>query len=143
MSGIFFHLEGNITHPLKGKVKVYKNWLTQIAALENCIIKDIHFVFCDDEKILEINKQFLNHDYYTDIITFPYSQQKDSLKAEIYISIDTVSSNAETYDESFDSELKRVIAHGLLHMIGYNDKTEDDEKIMREKEDQCLNIFPE
>lgn len=143
MSGIFFHLEGNISHPLKGKVKVYKNWLTHIATLENCIIKDIHYIFCDDEKILEINRQFLNHDYYTDIITFPYSDKKDSLKAEIYISIDTVSSNAETYNESFDTELKRVIVHGLLHMIGYNDKTPEDEKKMREKEDECLRIFPQ
>lgn len=141
MQKIVFHNERNKIHPLKGKIKKYKNWLMAITAEEGGEIDEIHFIFCDDDYILEINRNFLNHDYFTDIITFPYSQKKNKLKADIYISVDTVRSNAEEYNESFENELNRVMAHGLLHLLGYNDKSEFESELMRKMEDGCVLLW--
>lgn len=141
MPGIYFHTEAISKNPLTGKQKLYKDWLQEVAGAEEGTIKEIHYIFCDDEYILQINKNYLNHDYYTDIITFPYSQGNKDIKADIYISIDTVRSNAEEFKTTFDDELKRVMVHGLLHMLGYQDKSIEQSSIMREKENQYINIF--
>ena len=103
-------------------------------------IGEIHYIFCDDEKILEINRQFLQHDYYTDIITFDYCEG-DTLSGDIFISVDTVSANAKEYSVSFDEELKRVMIHGILHLCGQNDKTADEQQEMRIKENNALRMI--
>ena len=103
-------------------------------------IGDIHYIFCDDEKILEINRQFLQHDDYTDIITFDYCEG-DTLSGDIFISVDTVTANAKEYSVSFDEELKRVMIHGILHLCGQNDKTADEQQEMRIKENNALRMI--
>lgn len=115
-------------------------WLSNIAKKEGKVISQLSYIFCSDEYILEINKTYLNHDYYTDIITFPYKQGHE-IESDIFISVDTVRSNATEYKTTFNNELLRVIAHGLLHMIGYGDKTEEDQKKMTEMEDLCLVLW--
>ena len=140
MPGIYFHAE-EVKNPLAGKVKKYKIWLDSLAANEGGHIEEIHYIFCNDSYILEINKSYLNHDYFTDIITFPYSEEKSGIKSDIFISLETVLSNSETYKEPFEKELHRVMAHGLLHLLGYNDKTPEDEKIMRKKENEYILLW--
>ena len=103
-------------------------------------IGEINYIFCDDEKILEINRQFLQHDYYTDIITFDYCEG-DTLSGDIFISVDTVTANAKEYSVSFDEELKRVMIHGILHLCGQNDKTADEQQEMRIKENNALRMI--
>ena len=98
------------------------------------------YVFCSDEFLLEINKQFLDHDTLTDIVTFDYTEGK-ILNGEIYISTDRVADNAKDFNVDFDIELRRVIIHGLLHMCGYGDKTEDEKELMRAKEDEYLVLW--
>ena len=94
----------------------------------------LRVIFLDDETLLLMNKEFLNHDYYTDIITFPIEEAEDTLEAELYISIDRVRDNAQKESESFSNELLRVFLHGILHLVGYKDDTAQAKKIMREKE---------
>ena len=142
MQGIYFHSEGTVKNPLSGKQKIYKQWLQEVAKKEEGCIQEIHYIFCDDSYILEMNKNYLNHDYYTDIITFPYSHDKKDIKADIYISVDTVASNAEQFNVTFDNELNRVIVHGLLHMLGYQDKSDEQALVMREKENYYISQFP-
>ena len=101
---------------------------------------DINYIFCDDDYILEINKQYLDHDYYTDIISFDYSVGNE-LHGDIFVSIDRVRENAVDFNVTFDEELKRVIIHGILHYVGYKDKTEEDEVLMRQKEDEKIKMF--
>ena len=115
-------------------------WLCDIAGTEEKEIKQVTYIFCDDEYLLEINKQYLNHDFYTDIITFPYKQGSE-IESDIFISVDRVKENASLYKVEFDRELIRVIAHGILHLMGYKDKTEEEEKVMREKEDWAIELF--
>jgi len=97
----------------------------------------LEYVLCSDEYILKVNKEHLDHDYYTDIITFPL--QESPLEATIFISVDRVKENAELYNCSEQDELHRVMVHGLLHLLGYNDKTTDEKKQMRLEEDNCLS----
>lgn len=104
---------------------------------------NLTYVFCSDEFLLEINKQFLAHDFYTDIITFPLSESDSKMEAEIYISIDRIRENAAVLKSSFMVELHRVIFHGVLHLLGYKDKTKAQEKAMRAKEDQWIALFSE
>ena len=102
----------------------------------------IDYIFCSDDYLLEINRNTLNHDYYTDIITFDLTpSKKGPIQSEIYISIDRVRDNAHTHGSSFNRELHRVIFHGLLHLLGYKDKTPKDEKIMRMMEDQFIALY--
>ena len=98
-------------------------------------------IFNSDESLLDINKQFLNHDYQTDIITFPIEETETELEAELYISIDRVKENAEDFGITFENELQRVIIHGTLHLCGFGDKSESEEKLMRQKEDEHLNYL--
>lgn len=97
-------------------------------------------IFCSDNYLLQINKEYLNHDYFTDIITFNYNDG-NKISGDIFISIDTVQSNASEYNVTFDEELMRVIIHGTLHLLGFDDKTKEQQIIMKQKEDEALNIF--
>lgn len=115
-------------------------WLMGLAQHYDVSIAQVNYIFCTDEAILEINRQYLDHDYYTDIITFPYSEGND-ISSDIFISIDTVQSNAHKFETSFETELTRVIAHGFLHLIGFKDKTEEDTLEMRKQEDFCIAEF--
>jgi rRNA maturation RNase YbeY len=99
---------------------------------------DISVIFCSDEYLLEMNKTHLNHDYYTDIITFNYVDD-NLISGDLFISVDRVKENAVKFDVSFNEELYRVILHGVLHLVGYNDKTDEEKKVMREKENYYLN----
>ena len=114
-------------------------WIRRTAALEGRKTGNISIVFCSDEALLAINRQYLKHDYLTDLITFDYSEE-DTISGDLMISIDTVRSNAETYGVSFRDELMRVIIHGILHLCGYGDKTPEEEKQMRALEDKYLAI---
>ncbi len=116
-------------------------WLKEVTKSEGCHINMLLYHFVNDEEILKINQNYLQHDYYTDIITFDYTEGK-GLKGEIFISLDTVTSNAKQLAESYEKELQRVIVHGLLHLIGYKDKTDREGAEMREKEDFYLNLRP-
>jgi rRNA maturation RNase YbeY len=117
-------------------------WLEKMAKSENKEISQMTFIFCNDEYILNINKQFLNHDFYTDIITFPYKQGKE-IESDIFISIERIRENAVTFNTTFELELLRVMAHGLLHLMGYLDKTENEKKEMRTQENKAINLFKE
>lgn len=118
--------------------KKYRNWLIEVAKKENKIIEGVNIVFVNDERILDINNNFLRHNYYTDIITFD-SSFLNKLSGEIYISIPTVKKNSKIYsNKSFRNEVNRVLVHGLLHLIGYDDKNNDEIKTMRSKEDCYL-----
>ena len=114
--------------------------LKLLIGLENYESGEITIVFCTDDYLLEINKTYLNHDFYTDIITFDYTMN-GVISGDLFISVDRVKDNAESFSVSFDNELKRVIYHGVLHLCGYKDKTEKDEKEMREKENFYMNQF--
>ncbi|NCC45613.1 MAG: rRNA maturation RNase YbeY [Bacteroidia bacterium] len=118
------------------------NWINQVVHLENSnfSIGNINVVLCDDEYVLDINKQFLNHNYYTDIITFDYCENT-LISGDLMISIDTVKSNAKEYDVPFIEELYRVIAHGVLHLLGYKDSTENEKSEMRVAENNALILL--
>ena len=115
-------------------------WIENVINSENKSLGEISYIFCDDEYLLEINKQYLNHDYYTDIISFDYTEN-EVVSGDIFISIDRVKENALDYGVSFDNELKRVVIHGILHLCGYKDKSQDDERMMRLKEEEKINLF--
>jgi rRNA maturation RNase YbeY len=117
-----------------------KQNLKTLAKSEGKTLKDISVVFTDDDYLLEVNKQYLNHDYYTDVITFDYSVFPE-VSGDIMISLDRVKDNAETLSVSFQEELNRVVYHGLLHLCGYKDKSAADEKLMRTKENYYLELF--
>jgi probable rRNA maturation factor len=111
-----------------------KQYLVLLCKMEQKTIDEINFVFCSDEFLLSLNQQFLNHDTYTDIISFDYTEKGGALKGEIYISIDRVKENASLFGSSFIYELYRVIFHGVLHLCGYKDKLKADQTVMRAKE---------
>lgn len=126
----------DIKFTLKDKL-VLKKWIKETVAAYGYTVGDINIILCDDPSILEINTQFLRHDYYTDIITFDYTQE-DVINGELYISIDTVRANAEEYDQEFPDELHRVIIHGILHLCGLDDHSEEDIQEMRTAENAAL-----
>ncbi|MEZ7494606.1 rRNA maturation RNase YbeY [Leeuwenhoekiella aequorea] len=117
-----------------------ENWIKATALKESYGIEMLGYVFCSDEYLLEINEQFLKHDTYTDIVTFDYTEGK-LLNGEMYISTDRVAENADKFGVAFNTELRRVMIHGLLHMCGYGDKTDDEISLMRNKEDYYLNLW--
>jgi len=119
-----------------------KDWLSFVITKENKITGDIHYIFCDDEQLLSINQKFLQHDTYTDIITFPTSSQQGIISGEIYVSITRVTENAKSQQVPFYDELNRVSVHGVLHLLGYEDHTPDEKKEMRSKEDYYLTLRP-
>lgn len=117
-----------------------KKWIQNIADLHEKELGNICYVFCNDDKILEVNKQFLNHDYYTDIITFDYCEGS-KLSGDLFISLDTVKSNSEKYKVDYTSEILRVVIHGILHLCGLKDKSDEDAKHMRKAENEALLIY--
>jgi len=117
-----------------------KRWITKVTGLHNKKTGDIAFIFCTDDYLLEINQKYLNHNTYTDIITFDYTEG-NILNGDIFISIDRVKDNANKFGLPFELELKRVIIHGILHLCGLNDKTESEIAIMRKEEDVAVNNF--
>ncbi len=120
--------------------RVISDWINEIANSYNKTVGDITFIFCSDDKILEINIKYLSHDYYTDIITFDYSEDF-LISGDIFISLDTVLSNSQKYNTDYEEELYRVIIHGVLHLCGINDKSEAEQKTMTEAEEIALNIL--
>lgn len=116
-------------------------WIKSVVKKEGAFLNSLNYIFCSDEYLREINIQHLNHKTYTDIITFNYSPSKKELEGEVYISIDRVRENTEIFKTDFKTELHRVIIHGVLHMIGFNDKTKTEKSKMREKEDSCLSLL--
>ena len=119
---------------------VYSNWIARIIESEEYLIGEINYIFCDDEYLHTINVQYLNHDTLTDIISFDYTEGK-VISGDIFISTERVHDNAIDFNVSFNEELKRVMVHGVLHYCGYKDKSEDEERIMRQKEDEKIKMF--
>ncbi len=130
----------DIKFPIDVKRRETTNWIKSVSDFYEKKIGDIAYIFCSDEKILEINKQYLQHDYFTDIITFDYSEGK-KISGDIFISLDTVKSNSEKFNATYNEELHRVIIHGILHLCGFKDKSSKDEKLMRTAEDNALNLL--
>ena len=118
------------------------SWIRQVAASYGKKVGEIGYLFVNDEKILEVNNQFLGHDYYTDIITFDYCEGK-TISGDIYISVDTVFTNADKYGRPYDEELHRVIIHGILHLCGINDKGPGEREIMEAAENKALEMLKE
>ena len=135
---ITFQSEG-VDHPQIEEQKI-ANWIESVAKTYNKEIGEISYLFCDDEKILEVNQEYLNHDFYTDIITFDYSEE-NTLSGDIIISLQTVESNSQMYKTDFLEELHRVIIHGILHLSGLNDESEEEEKAMRDAENSALEML--
>lgn len=118
------------------------DWLEHLITSENKKPGEINYIFCDDEYLLKVNQDYLQHDYYTDIITFDYVKGK-TISGDIFISLPRISDNASLLSKDFNEEFRRVLAHGILHLCGYKDKSEEEEKEMRSKEDFYLNLFNE
>ncbi|MDR3251475.1 MAG: rRNA maturation RNase YbeY [Tannerella sp.] len=120
--------------------RIVSLWIKNVSELHGKRVGDISYIFCPDSKILEINRQYLAHDYFTDIITFDDSEG-DIITGDIFISVDTVMSNASAYSVSFAEELHRVMIHGVLHLCGIGDKTDCEREIMRNCENEALNLL--
>ncbi|MEF9985813.1 MAG: rRNA maturation RNase YbeY [Bacteroidales bacterium] len=119
---------------------IIKKWIKEVIENSGNKVKDINIIFCSDSSILEINNQFLGHNYYTDIITFDYCNNNE-ISGELYISIDTVKANAIEYNQVFETELHRVIIHGILHLIGLDDHSKQDIEKMRKAENESLLLL--
>ena len=140
-STIRFHFLSDID--LRDRARL-KSFLPSLFKKEKKQLAELQYIFCSDPYLLEINKQYLNHNYYTDIITFDLSEPGQPINAEIYISVDRVRDNALSFGNTLKNELHRVIFHGALHLCGYKDKSQKDEKLMRNMEDRYLKLyFPE
>ncbi len=135
---IWFHSE-DVNQPILQK-RVVKQWVEQLLTQEHYTVGDINYIFCSDEYLLEVNKEHLQHDYYTDIITFHYSETNE-IHTDMFISVDRVMDNAKTENSQIEEELVRVMAHGILHQIGWNDKTDDEAKEMRKAEQSAIQLF--
>lgn len=136
---INFHLE-DIEIKIQQKLKI-KSWLKSVIESEGFKLGDVNYVFCSDDYLLQINVEYLDHDFLTDIITFDNSEEKELIEGDIFISVERVKDNARTFEVSFEYELKRVLVHGILHLCGYLDKTDEEEKLMRSKENHYLQLF--
>ena len=135
---ITFHKEEvDFNMPDEGALQ---KWLEDVVVSKKKSIVQLTYIFCSDEYLLNINQTYLNHDYFTDIITFPYKQGNE-IESDIFISIDRIEENARTFDSTFERELLRVMAHGVLHLLGYKDKSTEEEAEMREQEDWALEKF--
>ncbi len=124
---------------LKDKTRI-KKWLKLVAESEVYVLGDISVIFCSDNYILDINQKYLQHDYFTDIITFDYSEGT-KISGDLFISVDSVRENSIEYGTDFEDELHRVIVHGILHLIGYDDHNDEDIRLMRSKEDYYLSLL--
>lgn len=119
---------------------VVRNWVKQVAEAHGKSVGEITYIFCDDEKIIEVNRKFLQHDYYTDIITFDYTNG-DKISGDLFISLDTVKTNSMQFGQDYDTELHRVIIHGVLHLCGINDKGPGEREIMEAEENSALALL--
>ena len=137
MPKIEFHYEDEFR--LKND-RDYLSWIERIILSENHRLGDINFIFCNDEYLSGLHQQFLDNEDFTDIITFDYVEN-DLMAGDIFISVERVRENALTFEVSFDNELKRVMSHGLLHLMGYKDKSEEDILLMRRKENEKIEMF--
>lgn len=120
--------------------EVFSRWLISVANAEGFLIDTLVFLFVDDDEILQMNNKFLKHDYYTDVITFGDLKDRN-ISGDIAISIERVLDNSKTYGVEFEDELKRVMVHGLLHIMGYNDKESNDKSVMSQKEKKAIKMF--
>ncbi|QHS54928.1 rRNA maturation RNase YbeY [Mucilaginibacter sp. 14171R-50] len=136
MPAITFH-EEDITYKLKNKTAVRK-WITDAIVTEGYKLRELTYIFCTDEYLLQINRQYLNHDTYTDIITFDNSDEEGFIAGDIFISIERIRDNAAKFNVTEAQELHRVLIHGALHLVGYKDKSPADKKKMTSKEDLYL-----
>ena len=118
----------------------YEDWISRIIESEGFDEGEINYIFCDDDYLLKVNQDYLDHDYYTDIITFDYVKGK-TISGDIFVSLPRILDNASTLSQNFESEFNRVLAHGILHLCGYKDKTEEEKIQMRAKEDFYINQF--
>ena len=112
-------------------------WIRSVAAIYGKKVGDVNYIFCNDERILEVNREYLQHDYYTDIITFDYTED-DTISGDLFISLDTVKTNSEQFATEYDEELHRTIIHGILHLCGINDKGPGEREIMEAAENKAL-----
>lgn len=135
---IYFSSE-NIDFDIKDKMKI-KRWISSIIKSQNKKVGDIGYLFCDDNYLIEINRIYLNHDTYTDVITFDYVEG-DRISGDIMISVERVRENAEHFSATFEQELHRVIIHGVLHLLGQGDKSEEEATQMRKKEEEALALW--
>lgn len=133
---IYFYQQ-EISYSIKQKNKV-RNWINQTILTERYSLQILNFIFCSDEYLLKLNEQYLNHDTYTDIITFDNSESPKIIVGDIFISIDRIRENAKNFKTTFTNELHRVIIHGTLHLMGYADKNTKAKKMMIDKEDEYL-----
>ena len=138
MNNISFHSEGvNTKTPSK---RLLKAWIKEFVSNHGKKVGELAFIFCSDEKILEVNQNFLQHDYYTDIITFDYCEG-EVVSGDIFISVERVAENATFHNIEYNTELLRVLAHGVLHLIGFQDKSPKKKKEMTENEDLYISLF--
>jgi len=138
MNSISFHNEGVGTKtPSK---RLLKAWIKEFVSNHDKKVGELAFMFCSDEKILEVNQNFLQHDYYTDIITFDYCEG-DFVSGDIFISVERVQENATAHQVEYNNELLRVIAHGVLHLLGFQDKSTKEKLEMIQNEDLCISLF--
>jgi probable rRNA maturation factor len=131
----------DISFNLKQRIYI-RNWIQKVVLSKGAKLNEINYIFCSDEYLKVINKEYLNHDYYTDIITFDNSEEENQLEGDIYISIDRVKENSKQFGKTFENELHRVMIHGILHLIGYADKTKEEAEQMRHEEEASLLLFP-
>ncbi len=140
MATINFYFQSK-TFTLPHKLKL-KKYLKYIVTSENKVLKELKIIFCEDEYLFKMNTHFLDHDYFTDVITFDLSNNnRKAVVGEMYISSERVEDNAKKFKNSFLNELHRIMFHGILHLCGYNDRTKEDKKLIRQKEDYYLNHF--
>lgn len=119
----------------------WKNWIKEVGATHHSLIGEVNYIFCNDEYLLAVNQKYLNHDYFTDIITFPSDSPKNKISGDLFISIERVLEHSFINDCSFLDELKRVMIHGILHLLGYSDTTQEEKLIMRELENKAMSLF--
>lgn len=129
-------LTDNVPMPPLNVPKTIK-WMQLVAANYGFVVGNLNYIFCDDDKILQVNQEFLQHDYYTDVITFDYSTST-VLSGDVFISLDTVRSNAQMVADTFERELDRILIHALLHLTGQGDKTPETKQVMTQKEEKAL-----
>jgi probable rRNA maturation factor len=135
MISFFYETDFKIKQP-----KTWKEKIQKVVESENHTMEEVNYIFCDDAYLLQINKDFLQHDYYTDVIGFQYSES-GPLMGDIYISVERIEENAQNNQVSFENELARVMIHGILHFMGYKDKSPEEEKKMRAGEEKYLSLF--
>lgn len=136
---IYFFSE-EIHFELKERL-IRKRWLKTIATKAGFTIKELNYVFCSDDYLYQMNLKYLNHETYTDIITFDNSEKELDLAGDVFISIDRIRENAKTHNQKMETELNRVLVHGLLHLMGYKDKTIEESTLMRIKEEESINLY--